>query len=187
MFRARTTIPVNIHHIRQTCTNVNIRKQWETILYDMQGVDLQKDLSYMLTYYCYRSPKIGFLGITDRDFLLSQEVWWDFPEPGMYTTYMRSVGDERFPVLKNKVRATCHVMCLVCKPTVNEKGEVATEAMLCTNIDINGLIPKFAVNLGARTAPTQWFNDCVKACNMFKEGKFSVKPEDITDWRYGEF
>ena len=45
----------------------------------------------MLTYYCFRSPKLGPIGITDRDFLLSQEVWWDYPEPGMYTSYMRSV------------------------------------------------------------------------------------------------
>jgi hypothetical protein len=28
------------------------------------------DLSYVKTYYCYRSPKIGMIGITDRDFIL---------------------------------------------------------------------------------------------------------------------
>ena len=45
MFKARTTLNINIHHVRQTCTNINIRKQWETILYDMGGLDIAKDLS----------------------------------------------------------------------------------------------------------------------------------------------
>ena len=139
---------------------MSIRKQWETILYDMQGVDIKKDLSSMLTYYCYRSPRVAFIGLDDRDFLLSQQVWWDFPEPGMYTSYMRSVEDARFPPVKGKVRATCHIMILVCRPSVSEDGQTATDMMLCTNIDINGLVPKWIVNLGARTAPAQWFADC---------------------------
>ena len=137
----------------------------------------------MLTYYSYRTPKLGPIGITDRDFIVSQEVWWDFPEPGMYTSYMKSVQDDRFPPVKNKVRATVHFMALVCKPL----GEDKTEMMLVTNVDINGLVPKWVMNIGARTSPSQWFVDCERACKMFKEGKFSVKPEHITDYRYGEF
>lgn len=104
----------------------------------------------------------------------------------MYTSYMKSIEDPRFPLMKNKVRATCHIMALVCKPGV-ENGQDVTHMTLITNVDINGLVPKWIVNLGARTAPSQWFADCERACNMFAEGKFSVKPEHITDWRYGKF
>jgi len=68
MFRARTTIPVNIYHIRQTCININVRKQWETLLSDFQAVDIKPDLSYMKTYYCYKSK---WMGLADRDFILS--------------------------------------------------------------------------------------------------------------------
>ena len=50
-----------------------------------------------------------------------------------------------------------------------------------------GYVPKWIVNIGARTSPMQWFVDCENACKMFAEGKFSVKPEHITDWRYGKF
>jgi len=32
--------------------------------------------------------------------------------------------------------------------------------MLCTNVDINGLVPKWIVNLASRSAPSQWFTDC---------------------------
>lgn len=72
-------------------------------------------------------------------------------------------------------------MSLVCKPI----SENETECMLLTNVDVNGLVPKWAINLGARTSPSEWFADCVRACDLFKEGKLSVKPKDITDWRYG--
>jgi hypothetical protein len=88
----------------------------------MQGVDILPDCSYLKTYYCYRTPKIGPIGITDRDFILSQEVWWDFPEQGMYTSYMKSIEDPRFPVNKSKVRATVHIMALVCKPSKDLDG-----------------------------------------------------------------
>jgi len=91
---------------------------------------------------------------------MSQEVWWDFPEPGMYTSYMKSLEDPRFPPMKNRVRGTCHIMALVCKPDKDENNEDITHCMLLTNMDINGLVPKWIVNFGARSAPTQWFADC---------------------------
>lgn len=139
----------------------------------------------MKTYYTFKVPRFAF-GVLDRDFMLSQEVWWDYPERGMYTSYCKSIEDPRFPVLKSKVRATIHIMALVCRPLKDSEGNDQTECMLVTNVDINGLVPKWMVNLGARSTPIQWFNDVERACNMFKEGKFYVKPEHITDWRYGE-
>lgn len=68
MFRARTTIPVNIYHIRQTCINARVRNEWETLLSNIKGVDIKPDMSYMKTYYVYRSK---WIGISDRDFILS--------------------------------------------------------------------------------------------------------------------
>jgi len=32
--------------------------------------------------------------------------------------------------------------------------------MLVSNIDINGLVPKWIVNFGAKNSPYQWFVDC---------------------------
>lgn len=97
------------------------------------------------------------MGILDRDFVLSQKVYIDFPEPGLMTAIFKSLNDPRFPSLKNRVRATVHIMALVCKPGKDEKGNDTTQVMLCTNIDINGLVPKWIVNLASRSAPAQWF------------------------------
>lgn len=71
MFRARTTLKTHINYIRQVATNVNVRKQWETILYDMQGFDISSNMNYLKTYYAYRAPKFVGIGISDRDFVLS--------------------------------------------------------------------------------------------------------------------
>ena len=117
-------------------------------------------MNYMKTYYSYASPRFVGLGVADRDFLMQQEVWWDFPEPGMYTSYMKSIEDPRFPPLRNKVRATCHIMALVCKPDKDAQGKDVTHCMLVSNIDINGLVPKWIVNFGAKNSPSQWFADC---------------------------
>jgi hypothetical protein len=71
MLKARTTLNVNMFHIRQVCCNTYIRALWETILYDVQGFDITADMNSMKTYYVYKCPRIGFIGIEDRDFVLS--------------------------------------------------------------------------------------------------------------------
>ena len=100
------------------------------------------------------------MGVDHREFLMSNKSWMDYPEKGMWTLFMKNVTDERFPVFKGRVRATCHIMLLVCKPDVDSAGKDFCHVMLVTNVDINGLVPKWIVNLCARSAPTQWFNDC---------------------------
>ena len=138
----------------------------------MEAFDDNEDHTVCKTYYVYRSPA----PVAHREFLMTQLQWKDFPEPGMWTLYMRTVEDERFPPSKDKVRATCHIMMLVCKPDKDEKGNDRVEALLCTNIDINGLVPKWLVNMTSKSAPTQWFNDATRATKMWHEGYF-LKPE----------
>lgn len=175
-----------MYHIRQVCCNVGIRREWETILYDIQAFDVAGDMNYMKTYYTYRSPRIGPIGVADRDFLLSQDLVLDYPEKGMMTVYFKSIEDDRMPAMKGKVRATAHIQAFVCKPDQDpDTGKDVTHVMLVTNIDINGLVPKWIVNIAARSAPAQWFVDCQRACDMFVEGKFKIKPSDVIDWRTG--
>ena len=99
---------------------------------------------------------------------------------------MKSIVDERIPPMKGKVRATAHIMVIICKPDKDpETDKDITHCTLITNVDINGLVPKWIVNIASRSAPTQWFVDCQRACDLFAEGKLKVKPSDITDWRNG--
>lgn len=70
MFKAKTTLKGNMYHMRQVCCNSNLRKEWETILYDFQALDVTADMNSMKSYYVYKSPRVGFVGVADRDFLL---------------------------------------------------------------------------------------------------------------------
>jgi hypothetical protein len=54
---------------------------------------------------------------------------------------MKSAVDARFPEFKGKVRGTCHIMALVCKPDKDVNGNDVTHCMLVTNLDVNGMIP----------------------------------------------
>jgi hypothetical protein len=52
-------------------------------------------------------------------------------------------------------------MLLVVEPNGKDKdGNDICKAMLCSNMDINGIIPKWIVNLASKSAPKQWFVDC---------------------------
>jgi hypothetical protein len=114
-------------------------------------------MSYLKSYYVFKSPRVGFVGILDRDFLMSQDIVYDFPEQGMMTAYLKSIEDERFPPIKGKVRATCHIMAIICKPDKDADDNDITHCTLVSNVDINGLVPKWIVNMAAKSAPTQWF------------------------------
>jgi len=63
MLKARTTMKCNMYHLRQVACNMRLRRQWETILYDMSCMDETSDGNWMKTYYSYRCPRVGFLGI----------------------------------------------------------------------------------------------------------------------------
>ena len=156
MFRAPTSVKAKVSDIHAVLVNMEVRKRWETILFDMTSFDTTADMSYQKVYYVYRSP----FGVTDRDFLQFQKVWFDFPEKDMMTVFFKSIVDERFPEMKHRVRATCFIMALVCQPGKDEQGNDISNCMLVTNIDINGLVPKWIVNIAARSSPAQWFVDC---------------------------
>jgi len=66
MMKARTTLNAKWEHLRYVVMNMDIRKQWETILYDFAVMDQTSDMNYCKTYYCYKSPPLA----TDRDFLM---------------------------------------------------------------------------------------------------------------------
>ena len=151
MFRARTSMQAKISDLEAVMIDIDVRKRWETILFDFTSFDKSEDSSGTCNlYYVYKSP----FGVSDRDFVQVQNVWHDFPEPGMMTLYFKSITDERFPAIKNRVRATCHIMALCCQPAKDEHGNDILNCMLVTNIDINGLVPKWIVNFAARAAPS---------------------------------
>ena len=72
----------------------------------------------------------------------------------MSIAFFKTILDDRVPFSQNKVRATCHILAIICKPDTDPiTGEDLTHGMMITNIDINGNIPKWMVNFAAKQAP----------------------------------
>ena len=92
MFRARGNIKSDLKTIRELIVNMNIRKRWETQLYEMNAFDKSEDGSFQKTFYIYRSP----MGAAHREFLMNQQEWHDYPEPGMWTLHMCNAVDDRW-------------------------------------------------------------------------------------------
>lgn len=85
---------------------------------------------------------------------MSQEMFLDYPEPGMQLAIFQSIEDDRIPHQKGKVRATVHLIGILTKPDKDpQTGEDIVQMMLMSNVDINGLIPKWMVNIAAKQAP----------------------------------
>ena len=46
MFKARKRLDCKIGHIRQVLCDMSIRKQWESILYDLTSFDTAPDMNF---------------------------------------------------------------------------------------------------------------------------------------------
>jgi hypothetical protein len=83
MLRARTTVRADIRHVKQVCANIHLRREWETVLYDLEALDVTSDMFHSIAYFAFRSPSIGPIApAADRDFLMTQDIRMNFPEEG---------------------------------------------------------------------------------------------------------
>ena len=98
--------------------------------------------------YSFHSP----FPCSDRDFYLEQIIKRDYPSPGQISLYVRSIPDaEEYPVSSSKVRATMIILGMVFTPRFDEKTlEAYTEVFMVNCCDINGLVPKWILNLSIR-------------------------------------
>jgi len=56
-----------------------------------------------------------------------------------------------------------------------KSGEKWTQATLIISVDINGLVPKWIVNLAAKSAPSTWFRDVTVAMQKYRAGGFFIE------------
>ena len=71
MFRARGYVKSSSDVVLSVTWNMNIRKRWESQLYNMSVFDMSQDRTDAKTYYLYRSP----MGVAHREFVMMQKVW----------------------------------------------------------------------------------------------------------------
>lgn len=162
-----TNVKASLYSVIENVLNFTYRAKWDTVLFDFETFESTKtvtneDWSYTRLYYCFKSP----YGVSDRDFYLQQHVRQDFPEPGMTSIYVNSIpASEEKPVNKKRVRATIHKIGYIIKPfTCPKTGDQHCEIFMINLVDINGLVPKWIVNLASKNVAREWFVEYEKNC-----------------------
>ena len=62
------------------------------------------------------------------------------------------------PLNKKKVRATINKIVYIIKPFNDPKtGQEHCEIFVMSSVDINGLIPKWIINLASKNVSKEWF------------------------------
>jgi len=65
-----------------------------------------------------------------------------------------------------------HIIGFIMTPKIDEKtGEEICDVFMVNSVDINGLVPKWLINMNSKSVPKNWFKGYEKGCNQFLEEK----------------
>ena len=158
----------------ENAVDFEIRKNWDTVLYDFRTFYMSKDYSYSRVSYAFKSP----FPVADRDFYIEQLCRKDYPEPGMCTIHVQSLpaNEVEMPAMPKRIRGTIQIIGFILKPVVDTtNGEIYHEVFMTNCIDINGQVPKWLCNASSKTVPRHWFKTfelgCVKDHQRREEEK----------------
>ena len=114
MQKIRVVIRASMRAAHDTTRDYERRTRWDTSFYDFRVLYQSQDKSYRRIYYAFKSPS----AVSDRDFYLDEHYRRDFPEPGMYTTFIESLppNEVEMPEQRNHVRAKFLLTGFVLKP-----------------------------------------------------------------------
>lgn len=157
----------------------SVRGKWDTQLYDFETFDMALDKSCGRVYYAFKSP----FGVSDRDFYLQQVLRTDFPEPGQVSLHVASLPPcPEKPNIPGRVRATIHVVAYIVQPLTDlTTGEEVCDIFMLSSVDINGLIPKWVVNMASKNAAREWFTNYTKACKHYAKTETPKWPPKKND------
>jgi len=157
----------SLSSVLDTTVDYDRRTQWDPNLYDFRVLEQTPCKRYRRIYYAFRSPPT----VADRDFHLCEHFRKDYPEPGMYTLYVKSlpIDDERFPEIPKKIRANLIVIGFVFKARFDtELQREVTDVFFVNCLDIMGSVPKWMQNTAAKSIPKGWFLQFEKECQRYE-------------------
>ena len=156
MMKAMTRVNAPLDALIENAINFKVRALWDKVLYDFRVFEMTSDRTASRVYYSFKSP----MGVTDRDFYLQQLVRYDSPRPGCVSMHISSLppDDGEMPQIPKRVRATMHIVGFIMEPKVDAvTREDYCDVFMLTSVDINGLVPKWIVNMGSSSVPRSWF------------------------------
>ena len=162
MIKLKLRVHASLNALMDNLIDFEIRAKWDNQMYDFQTLEKEVDWSYAKIYYAIKSP----FGVSDRDFVLAQYIRKDYPEPGQISLHVASIPTDTSgkPLVKGRVRAEIKIVGYIITP-LNDlvTGEEVCDCFMVSSVDINGLVPKWIVNMASQDVPRKWFKQYEKA------------------------
>lgn len=168
LMKAYAVLKVPVKVAVECSIDFEARQFWDKTLYDFKVFHANEDKSVSRVSYTFRSPVPG---MSDRDFYLQQLVRNDFPEPGVVAMHVSSLeASDEHPEQPNKVRAKTYLIGFILRPMIDKKtGQEHTEFFGCNSVDPCGMIPKWAINLSAKSVLPDWIRQYERGCLLYME------------------
>ena len=176
ILKASTVIRAPAQTLIDCSIDFETRMAWDKTIYDFKVYSTNEDRSISKVGYTFKSP---VMIIADRDFYLHQFVRWDYPTKGSVSIFCVSLPPaDECPEVPKKQRSHVYLLGFIITPHVDPtSGEEHCTMFVCNNIDPCGLIPKWAVNFGAKSVLPDWLRQfergCIKHYEMTKESKIN--------------
>ena len=146
------------------------RKQWDTAIEDFKIFYQSPDgLTETRCAYNFKSP--ASLITSDRDFYIIQFVRKDFPLPGDWSIFTKSLPTHsECPVLPGRVRAIMHIAGFIYRPKIDEAtGETHSDTFFISSVDIQGWVPNVLVNNFSASAPRKSILESEKGGILYRK------------------
>ena len=156
MFKMKVTMRASIQAVIDTTTDFDRRMKWDNKLYDVRVIYESSCKCYRRMYFAFRAPP----AVADRDFYLEQHVKHNFPKPGMFSLFAKSLpaNYDESPENPKRVRGNLIIVGFIFKPRFDEDLQMdVTDVFHVTCLDIMGSFPKWMINALAKSVPKSWF------------------------------
>lgn len=145
--------------------DTDVRQSWDKVFDKFEVVEETED--HTVLYYVIKAP----IGISNRDFLQSRTVRYDWPKKGVTYMHFKSIDHPQKPPVKKIIRAETIMSGYIFEQIQDDPP--ITKLIIISQNDIKGLIPKYLVNLASGKAPKQWIANLISGWKKLKDNKNS--------------
>lgn len=161
LIKALANIPYGKDVVFEAISNLNIRKQWDSVFSELKVVNHEGENGAEILYMIIKSPV--FI-VKNRDFVQQRKIWKNFPTTKSHMLHFISIDSPDCPVNKKCIRAETIISGYYMQDDPKEPGHTILGVLSQT--DIKGDIPVFLVNKFAPKSSKSWINSLKKGCEI---------------------
>ena len=161
LIKCLARIPYSKDVVFEAISNLDIRKQWDSVFSDLRVVNHEGENGAEILYMVVKSPV--FL-VSDREFVQQRKIWKNFPTNKSHILHFISIENHACPPNKKCVRAET----IISGYYMQDDPEQPDHSILgvLSQSDLKGNIPYFLVNKIAPKSSKNWIKSLIKGCKL---------------------